>query len=296
MIKKISILLLFSCSVNAQAIQTGLTFLKLGIGARSIAMAEAFTAVGNDQSASYYNPAALRTAHANEVMLMHKEWIAETATEYLGATILGDDFHYAFSALSTSTGDIEVRTKPAPEPEGTFSSRNFSMGFSASFSLTDNIDVGATGKFLYEKIFVDEASGYGIDFGLLYKLDNNWYIGSSILNIGSMNELRSEPSKLPTTLRIGTSYIYSISPEFSALGAADVLKTLSDDLTHLNVGAELTYENLLSVRGGYQTGYEFKSYSAGFGIQYKIIKFDYAFVPFTGAFTSSHTFSVSFIL
>ena len=258
-------------------------------------MGEAFTAVGNDQSAPFYNPAALRTAQANEVMLMHKEWIAETSTEYLGATILGEDFHYALSALSTSTGDIEVRTKPGPA-DGTFSSRNFSLGLSASFSLTDDIDVGATGKFLYERIFVDEASGYGIDLGMFYKMNDDWYFGSSVLNIGSMNELRTEPSKLPTTLRIGTSYKHSISPEFSALGAADVLKTLSDDLMHVNVGAELTYDNLLSLRGGYQTGYEFNSYSAGFGIQYKIIKFDYAFVPFTGAFTSSHTFSVSFIL
>jgi hypothetical protein len=293
--KKILFLAIFSGMINAQTIQTGLPFLKLGIGAKSIAMGEAFTAVGNDHSAFFYNPATSRTSQTNEVMLMHKEWIEETSTEYLGATIIGQDLHYGFSMLSTSITDIPVRTMPG-DAQGTFSSRNFAIGLSASFSLTENIDAGITGKLLYEKIFIDEASGYGIDAGVLYKMNDYWYFGASLLNIGSMNELRSEPSKLPTTFRVGTSHVYSLSSEFSALGAADILKTLGDDLIHANAGVEVMYNSLLAVRAGYQTGYEFKSYSTGFGVQYGIIKFDYAFVPFTEAFTSTHTFSLSFIL
>ena len=286
---------LLVCTVSAQTIQTGLPFLKLGIGARSIAMGEAFTAVGNDHSSILYNPAASRTSRAHEVMLMHREWIEETSTEYLGATIIGGDVNYGFTMLSTSTPDIPVRTKPG-DAEGTFSSRNFLLGISASASLSENIDLGVTGKFLYEKIFIDDASGYGIDLGILYKLDKNWNIGSSLLNVGTMNKLRSESSKLPTTLRVGASYVYPVSPELSALGAADILKTFDDDLMHLNIGAEVTYDRLVSLRAGYQTGYEFNSYAAGVGVHYGIVKFDYAFVPFTGAFTSSHTFSLSFIL
>jgi len=295
MTKKFFLLVTLSSLLNAQAIQTGLPFLKLGIGARSIAMGEAFTAVGNDQSSSSYNPALSRMLQSNEIMLMHKQWIEETSTEYFGATVRGEEFHYGISILSTSVPDIQVRTRPGDE-EGTFTSRNFMLGLSASTSISENINIGVSGKFLYEKIFIDEATGYGIDFGALYKVDNNWSIGSSILNAGSMNKLRSESSRLPTTFRVGTSYLHTLSKEFSTLGAADVTKTFNDNLIHINVGAELSYSNLIWLRAGYQTGYEFKSFSTGFGVRYEIVKFDYAFVPFTGALASSHTFSLSFVL
>jgi len=279
----------------AQTIGTGLSFLKLGVGARSIAMGEAFSAVTNDHSASFYNPATLRSAERNEIMLMHKEWIAETSTEYLGATILGDDFHYGFSALSASVNDIEVRTNPGPAI-GTFNSQNFSLGFSAALSIDENLAVGAGGKFLYEKIFVDEASGYAIDLGALYRASDNLSIGASVLNIGSMNKLRSESTKLPTTIRLGGSYGTPLNENFSLLGAADAVKTLGDDNTRIHLGAEVLYNELLAVRGGYQIGYEAKAFSTGFGVYYGIVKFDYAFVPFTGTFSSTHTFSLSFLL
>lgn len=293
--KKVLLAILLFNAASAQAIHTGLQFLKLGVGARSTAMGEAFTAVAGDHSGVFYNPALFRSSQSHELMVTRKQWIAETSSEYLGATILGSDFHYAIAALSTSTNNIEVRTKPGPA-EGTFNSRNFSLGLSASFSIAENIDAGITGKFLYEKIFIDEASGYGVDFGVLYNIDEQWRAGISVLNFGSMNELRAESSTLPATVRLGTSYGYSLTPEFFAIGAADVIKTIDDDATHIHVGAEVSYNNLLALRAGYQTGYEIKSFTAGFGIRYEILKFDYAFVPVTGAFVNSHTFSLSFIL
>ncbi|MDD8017428.1 MAG: PorV/PorQ family protein [Bacteroidota bacterium] len=280
---------------SAQNIGTGLSFLKIGVGARSIAMGETFTSVPNDNASTFYNPATLRFARQNEIMLMHREWIAQTTTEYLGATVVGNDITYGLSALATSVGDIEVRTIPGPA-DGTFAARNFSLGGSASWSIYDDLAVGVTGKFLYEKIFVDEASGYGIDVGALYKASDDIFIGASVLNLGSMDKLRNESSKLPTTLRAGASYVTAFTPDFSFLGAAEAVKTFGDDNTRIHFGAEITYDEQLAVRGGYQIGYEAKSFSAGVGFKYGLVKVDYAFVPFTGAFGSTHTFSLSFLL
>lgn len=293
--KKILISIIFFGSLSAQEIGTGLSFLKLGVGARSVAMGEAYTAIAADHASLFYNPASLSFAVRDEIFLMHKQWIAETATEYLGATVGEESFSYGFSALSTSVGDIEVRSKPGPA-EGTFSAQNFSLGLAVAHSVDEQIAIGVSGKFLYEKIFIDEASGYGIDIGALYKYSDEIQLGASILNIGSMNTLRNQSTELPTTVRIGGAYNYSALENISLIGTADIVKTIDDKHTHIHIGIESTYDRLLSVRAGYKTGFSNTSYSTGFGVLYGIIKFDYAFVPLTEGFSSTHTFSLSFLL
>jgi hypothetical protein len=279
----------------AQSVSTGLSFLKLGVGARSIAMGESFTAVTGDHAALYYNPASLHFSSRHELMLMHKNWISETATDYLGATILGDRWNYGFSVYSTSVDDIEVRLIPG-EPDGSFSARNIAVGGSISYGLNDQLAIGLTGKFLYEKILVDEASGYGFDLGMLYKYDEHFAFGISLQNVGSMNALRNESTDLPATVRLGSSYTSAISGQFNGTASFEAVKTLDDEHTHLHTGGEIQYDNFASLRAGYVTGYEFRSFSTGFGVLYSSVKFDYAFVPFSGAFNSTHTFSLSFLL
>ncbi|MFA6540933.1 MAG: PorV/PorQ family protein [Bacteroidota bacterium] len=296
MMKKILFLaVIFSAELFSQSAGTGLTFLKLGVGARSIAMGESFTGVADDQSSAYYNPAALGFASRHEISLMHKEWIGETTSEFLGATILGERFNYGITILKTSVDNIEIRNQPGP-PEGTFNAQNFALGGSLSARLTDDLSVGVTGKFLYEKIFTDEASGYGIDIGLFYRITDEITAGAGMLNLGSMSKLKDVPSKLPEAFRAGIGYRYPVAEKFVLLAALDGVSVIDDSKSHINAGAEVTYDQLLSLRGGYQTGYESRSISTGIGVRYGIVRFDYAFVPFTGAFSSTHTFSLSFLL
>ncbi|MEW6061294.1 MAG: PorV/PorQ family protein [Bacteroidota bacterium] len=292
--KKIFVFFVLVGNLSAQEINTGLSFLKLGIGARAVAMGEAFTGIASDHSSLYYNPATPRFAKSNEVMVMHKNWIAETTTEYLGATVLGKEFSYGFSAYTTSVPDIEVRTKPGPS-EGTFSAQNVALGATVAYSIDEHLAVGVTGKMLYEKIFVDEATGYGIDIGF-FRSSDDLSFGASVLHIGAMSTLKYESTKLPTTIRVGGSYRYNEIQSMKLTGAIDALQTLDDKITHFHFGIEGTYNDILSLRAGYKTGYEFSSITTGFGVMYGIVKFDYAFVPFTGGLSSTHTFSLSFLL
>ena len=294
-ISVIIFVLLVSNSLQAQSVGTGLPFLKSGSDARSTAMGEASVSLTDDHSTFFYNPASIRFADQRQLSLSHRQGFAETTSDYLGATLPGGTLTFGISAFTTSVNDIEVRQLPG-ESEGTFSARNGSIGIGAALSLTDDLAFGIGGKLLYEKIYVDEASGYGIDAGLLYRITNEFNAGVSIVNLGTMSVLRSERTKLPTTLRLGASYHAPIAESFTLTAAADMVKTMNDERSHLHAGAEAAYDSMVMLRAGYQSGYETRSFSFGAGVLYSIIRVDYAFVSMSGAFSPNHTFSLTFHL
>ena len=52
-------------------------FLKIGIGARATAMGDAYTAIADDATAVYWNPAGIARVQGNVVSFSHAAWPAE---------------------------------------------------------------------------------------------------------------------------------------------------------------------------------------------------------------------------
>jgi hypothetical protein len=52
----------------------------------------------------------------------------------------------------------------------------------------------------------------------------------------------------------------------------------------------------MTIRFGYETGYEYRAFSAGVGLQYNIFMIDYAYIPFSSQMGTAHIISVGFIL
>ncbi len=55
----------------------GATFLKLGVGAKPVAMGGAFCAVADESSAIYWNPAGLAFLKDRELSFTHIAWLKE---------------------------------------------------------------------------------------------------------------------------------------------------------------------------------------------------------------------------
>jgi hypothetical protein len=277
---------------SAQPGSTGLSFLKVGVGGRALAMGEAYAALATDPTATYYNPAMLTRSPLSQLLLMHKEWIEDSKTEFLGATTSFGDVSLGVGVNATSVSDIEIRSVPGP-PIGTFTSRNTSIGLSAAYSLDSNFSIGATGKFIYERILADAASGFAVDLGGLYNTPWNVRLALVISNLGSINELDQQASQLPTMIRAGGAYEMPIESFGGALTfSSDIVSLSNENKTHLHFGSELDYKHLFMIRAGYQTDYEGKNFSAGVGIHYSSVYVDYAFVPFKFDLGSTHTFSL----
>ena len=70
-------------AVAGEAGTSGFMFLRLGNGARPSGLAEAFTAVSDDASSIYYNPAGMANVEGLELDLTHSEWLVDIRFEQI---------------------------------------------------------------------------------------------------------------------------------------------------------------------------------------------------------------------
>lgn len=296
-IKQLLLFLFLTTTVvySQSAGNTGLSFLKYGFGARNIAMGDAGTALSNDLTNLFYNPAKLALTDGSEVLFMHNEWIQDVRSEVVGAKTMIFGLPFALGLNVTSVDGIEYRKVPG-EPITTFNANYFFGSLSTGFFVTDEISMGLGIKYLYEGILNDEATGFGFDFGINYILPYKGLTASLVLkNVGSMNELRNESTKLPAEVRIGTAYTYSLEDtKFDFTGGVEFQKYLNTDDNHFNFGAEVLYNKLIAVRAGYQSGFESRGFTTGAGLMWGNLKFDYAFLPFNLGLGSANLFSLQF--
>jgi hypothetical protein len=293
--KRIIFLLIFATTLIAETGgKIGLTYLKIGVDARAAAMGDAYTAVAKDASATFWNPAGLAGSGKNSVVLMHNSWLQDINHEFAAIQFVNGNHNLAVSLNMISVNGIELRDETASEsPIGETHALNTYLGLAYATQIFNNWQIGLQAKYLYEKYYFFTADGFAIDIGLKKENilpDLSW--GFVIQNLGTMSALKEESTKLPLMLRTGVDFLLPLQIlEYRPLLAADVMFVL-DDVTTLNLGAEVPIANYIDLRLGYIVGRESQSITAGFGLNYGIIHIAYAFVPYSYDLGNSHRFSL----
>ena len=319
---------LFSQNVSKRG-TTAASFLEIGVGASANSMGGAFVGLANDASSLYWNVGGIATLDQYEAILVHTEWIADTKFDYAGLVIpLGDFGNFGLSFTSLSMEDMKVTTVEQPDGTGeNFSASDISVGLSFARKFTDRFSIGITAKFIKQSIWHMSASAFAIDAGTLFKTDllGGMTIGAVMSNFGTPMRLDGrdtryfisvDPTKLGSNDRIPTSVeldtwdlplYFQIGVSIPAFQYDNYKLTLSADAVvpnnnyrSLNVGAEFSFMDYFSIRGGYNSLFLQDSeggLSFGAGVNSKmllstaIVKFDYAFRDF-GKLKNVHSFSV----
>ncbi len=294
--KFLLIFILASTYIFAQSAgNTGLSFLKFGFGARNIAMGDAGASASNDLSALFYNPSRLTLTEKNEVLIMHSSWIQDVNSELFGIkwNMLG--LPWAIGLNYTNISDIEIRTRPG-EPDSKFNANYFFGSLSTGFYVWKQLSFGTTIRYMYEGLLSDEANGWGFDFGLNYETPfKGLSLSTVIKNIGSMNALRNQETKLPTDFRLGAAYNFGVeSTKLDFIAVAEIQKYLDTDDIHFNLGGDIVYDQIFALRVGYQSGYEAKSFTGGIGLMWGNLRFDYTYMPFSLDLGNANLFSLQF--
>ena len=159
---------------------TAAQFLKIGIGARALALGGAYSAIADDASALYWNPGGLSRIRKNQILLDHYDWILDVDLDFIGAIITTPygNIGAAFSYLHM--GEMEVTTTHSPEGTGEkFGAGSIMAQLSFARNLTDRFSIGGSTKIIQENIYNSRATGIAIDLGTANTLI--WIKGQGII-------------------------------------------------------------------------------------------------------------------
>jgi hypothetical protein len=279
---------------------SSLIFLRLGAGARALGMGEAFTAQSGGMAAPFWNPAAISGLQAPRMSFTHTQWFQDITTEFFSSAIRGGDNFFGLSLALGQVPDIEKRETPTEEPLALFDAHDFVLSFSYARNLGEKYALGVSAKWIYEKIDIWSASGLGFDLGGIFApfagtdrfFVRNLTFGAAVMNLGSKMKFKQESFSLPTQYKGGVSYSDEMKKWQSdyTIGL-DLIKPRDDDLK-AHLGGEYGLYGNLSLRLGYQIGYDDRDLSLGMGLRYKKYAIDYAFLPYKSDLGDVHCVSL----
>jgi len=118
-----------------QVTKTGTTaakFLSIGVGPRANAMGGAYTAIANDVSAMYWNPAGIANVNEVQTLFTYTRMFADINVNYFGIVFPAGEFGtFGASITALNVGEMDVTSEDYPEGTG----EKFSAG-SYAFALT----------------------------------------------------------------------------------------------------------------------------------------------------------------
>ena len=270
-----------SCSFN---------FLRVGMDARSVALGEAFTALVDDATATYWNPAGLSRIPNHHITGTYLNYVVEIRSGYLGYALpLGKDSGFGVGITYFDHGKIQETTPDNPTGAGLgkYGANDLSAGFGYGRRF-GQFYLGMSLKGIYSRIHDYSAHAFACDIGGQSELfSNRLLIGLSARNLGiQTGAFIEEKAKLPLNIEFGIGYRLF---DRSLLVALDVGKPLDNSFNY-EIGIEYLFKEILSLRLGYRSlGQDLKSdsdfdiftgISSGLGIKVKNHNIDYAFIPF----------------
>lgn len=265
---------------------TGATFLKIGQGARPIAMGGAFSAVADDVNALWWNPAGLVNLSRKEFTATHSQWFADITHQSLGyAQNWGHNKALGAGLIYLGTTDQE--RSEWGEELGNFDIKDLAFSLAFARQMTDRISLGVGLKYISQQLYEEEAFAYAYDLGGLYQHSDKLTWGLSVQNMGEEIEFVEEGDPLPLSIKLGIAY--ELKKDLTM--ALDV-NFPSYEETRVNVGLEYWSEDLLAVRGGWKSGYEVFDFAVGLGFKLGGFLLDYAYVPY-GDLGDTHRFSLT---
>ena len=268
-------LLVMGLALPVQAKGPGTTsanFLKIAVGARAAALGEAYTALVNDASALYWNPAALANIKNPEFFTAYNSYLLGVSQGYIALSLpdpsLGGSLGIGVNYVDM--GKFEGTDKDG-NPTGDFGATNSHIFLGYGEKLSEEWSLGISLGSLSDTIQGDTKSAFVGTVGVLKEIGEKYRIGAVVQNLGG--NLGEDP--LPLTFKIGGAAKF-----LSSTLSVDVCLPNDNDV-YLCLGGEWNPTKEFSLRAGCRTGRdEGSGLSAGAGFKIGKLSLDYAFTPF----------------
>jgi len=285
------VLLMFAVSAFAQENNSGAAYIRMGIGARILAMGNAGTATSKDITSAYWNPAGLYNMKDIEYSSMYNMNMGHDRSYKYAA--IGKRYSFGSLALNwvnAGVGDVEG-TDNFNQPTGFFgySEHNIALSYANAYH---KVQYGITPKLYLSSMDGETKSGFGLDLGLKY--DVNQYLVAGLMARDIYGKV--DDDKVPYQMSLGiTAY-----PFIGITLAGDLIMEEKEDPTYavgaeywtsigkdpeadsklsvLNVSEKNTWQEVFgSAQTGIRVGFTDGKFSVGSGLKLKNLQLDYAF-------------------
>ena len=301
-------------------------FISIGVGGRALGMGGAYSALANDVTAGYWNPAGLARMLYPQVALMHDERFAGLVNYDYGAVALpvGSMTSLAFSLIrlgvdnipNTQNAGVDANGNPIPpsdlqnfsriDPNKVtyFNATDWAFYISYAKKSGENFSYGGNLKIIKHDIGNASATGIGFDIAAQYLVGESFALGANFQDVtttlvawnNGTNEL------IAPTLKLGSAYfIEAFGGRFAPAMDFDIrfenrqtasnahLGGISFDIRN---GLEFDFKNLVALRLGHSDIGEF---NFGAGVHLPKFDIDYTFSKFDATQQLGNTHRISLI-
>lgn len=274
---------------------TGASFLKVGVGARELALGSAASVLTEGAGAANWNPGRLAEVKGRSVSASYNMLFIDESQGFLGyAAPAPGSGVMGFGVNYLTVADIEKRTSDTENPDSLFDNNNMAVTFSyARAEVRPGLALGASLKYIQQDLDTQTDKALALDLGSTYKLNEAWTAAFVIQNLGG----QIGPDQLPLIFKAGAARkFYDGKLAFGS----DIEWLAYDERMYLDLGLEYNFTPSFSLRGGHQVGRSQDDLGSGLvgmgigaGFRFDRFALDYAFVPF-GDLGDTHRMTLGF--
>ncbi len=297
--------------------QSGFDFLNVATDPRAEAIGEAVTSLEGASTSMFFNTASMaRLQNDLSLSVGQVDWIAGIRHFYGSVAIKPFGGEYGVIGLnfrSVNYGSLD-ETIIANNADGyldigSFSPTAYSFGIGYAKAISDKFAVGGDINYVNQNLgssitnintdgsYTTSTSKLNVisfDFGMIYNTGfKSLAFGMDIRNFSRQLKYVSESFDLPLIFNLGVSMnvldMWNIDSRSQSLIITAGATHPRDYPEQVNVGAEYTFMQMISLRGGYMFNNDVYGVAAGVGLHKDIgginLGIDYSWTPFTGGFS-----------
>lgn len=282
--------------------------MSIGVGARALGMGKTYVGVAEDGDAVFMNPAGIARSMNPKLSSMYSSLMGDVNYIVVGGSYpYGEKSAIGAGIVNARVGDIPL-TDSIGTPIGTGSWGNSVVFLSYGSYLSQlplhlnlgrdvlvggslkYFSVGGTGNSTVES---GAGSGYDMDLGVLYPVNDYVTVGANMQNIlpssmgAKITKSNGTIDSIPATIKLGTRVAligkegsaYSIHPTRRLYGNVDYdyfTDTSKPGVMHY--GVEFWPVSNLALRAGLDGN----DMTAGVGVRFSGVEFNYAYHPYSG--------------
>lgn len=269
------------------------TFLKIGAGARPVALGGAYVGVAEGANGLYWNPGALCRVGGREFSATYMNYLVGMQSGYVAyAQPWMKNAALGVSVNYLNGGQVQETTLDNHTGVGLpkFTPGDIALEIAYGTALSPALSLGVGGKMIRETIQTYSAMGFALDLGAFYQpAIKGLSLGASLSNLGKKTKaFISDKEPLPLVFRAGLGFRPQAFHD-RILVALEADKP-SDNKLNAHLGAEIGIHKYVSLRAGYaSSGSDLRTgsdtdwlggLSFGLGTHYRNYNLDYAFTPY----------------